>query len=278
MNTGWERRRILIWGKTRPELSKTYREIVCTGGVLADTKRLIRLYPIPLRLMNEERVFKKYQWIEAPIVKASQDPRPESYRINYDAITVGEVIPPQPGNWQQRAQWIMDENNIFSSIEDIQQKQQEDGTSLGIIQPNVIRVTSERVSEDERQRYWDDYTATLAQMALDMDRENDEVKPLRPPEFRFKVKFRCNDKRCNIEHDFSIRDWEVDALYFNSRTGGRSQTEAAQVVVDKLANDVCAGDKDTRFFVGNIHNYPQTFTIVGLWYPKRLEVHQPALL
>src|SRR5262249_4696351 len=44
-----QRQRILIWGKTRPELSRTYRETVCTGGILADNRRLIRLYPIPLR-------------------------------------------------------------------------------------------------------------------------------------------------------------------------------------------------------------------------------------
>jgi hypothetical protein len=34
----WETRRILIWGKTRPELSKKHRETVCTGGVFEDTK------------------------------------------------------------------------------------------------------------------------------------------------------------------------------------------------------------------------------------------------
>ena len=45
METMWQRRRILIWGKTRPELSKKYREIVCTGGVFEDTKKTRPLIP-----------------------------------------------------------------------------------------------------------------------------------------------------------------------------------------------------------------------------------------
>ena len=68
-----ERKRILIWGKTRPELSRSYHETVCTGGVLADTRRLIRLYPIPLRYLEDDKVFRKYQWIEADIVKSDRD-------------------------------------------------------------------------------------------------------------------------------------------------------------------------------------------------------------
>ena len=70
----WERRRILIWGKTRPELSRSHKETVCTGGVFADTKEFVRVYPIPLRFLDETKVFKKYQWIEAPVRKATKAP------------------------------------------------------------------------------------------------------------------------------------------------------------------------------------------------------------
>ena len=79
----WERKKILIWGKTRPELSKTHKETVCTGGVFEDTKKFVRLYPIPLRYLDDERYFKKYQWIEADVRKAMRDARTESYNIRY---------------------------------------------------------------------------------------------------------------------------------------------------------------------------------------------------
>lgn len=128
----WEKRKILIWGKTRPEVSTKYREIVCTGGVFEDTKRLVRIYPIPLRYLKDESIFKKYQWIEAQVAKNESDPRPESYRINPDTITTSGVIKTdRDGNWDQRAKWVMNENNIFESVEALQGKQSEDKTSLG---------------------------------------------------------------------------------------------------------------------------------------------------
>lgn len=59
----WTRKRLLVWGKTYPEFSKTYYETVCTGAIDAETKRLVRIYPITLRHNKDQ--FAKYQWIEA---------------------------------------------------------------------------------------------------------------------------------------------------------------------------------------------------------------------
>jgi hypothetical protein len=66
----WQRRKILVWGKTRPEVSRHYRETVCTGGIFEDTCRLVRLYPIPLRYLDDKRYFQKYQWITADVQRA----------------------------------------------------------------------------------------------------------------------------------------------------------------------------------------------------------------
>ena len=43
MSDDWEWQRILIWGRTRPEVSKAHEETVCTGGVFEDTRRFVRL-------------------------------------------------------------------------------------------------------------------------------------------------------------------------------------------------------------------------------------------
>jgi hypothetical protein len=42
-----EKNDILIVVKTYPEISRKYTETVCTAGILADSKRLVRLYPNP---------------------------------------------------------------------------------------------------------------------------------------------------------------------------------------------------------------------------------------
>lgn len=71
--------KILIVVKTYPEISSKYTETVCTAGISADTKKLMRLYPIRFRYLEGSQQFKKYQWIRANIRKTSADPRPESY-------------------------------------------------------------------------------------------------------------------------------------------------------------------------------------------------------
>ncbi|EGH17905.1 hypothetical protein Pgy4_33661, partial [Pseudomonas savastanoi pv. glycinea str. race 4] len=47
---------------------------------------LVRLYPVPFRLVTEEQKFAKWQWIEASIEKSPGDHRPESHKIGVDTI------------------------------------------------------------------------------------------------------------------------------------------------------------------------------------------------
>jgi hypothetical protein len=265
----WEKRRILIWGTTRPEISKKYREIVCTGGVFEDSQKLVRLYPIPLRYMEDETAFKKYQWIEAHVARAAGDPRPESYRVDPDGIVLGNSIDTDGGTWETRAQWIMKDSNVFASVESLQKAQERDSTSLGLVKPaEVMDVTSTPASPHELAGFMKRYDEAVQQMQLPINPETGkEKKPLRPSEYRFQVRFRCDDVQCK-GHIFSIRDWEADALYFKLMRDGDSSQTSARKVVEKLESSF-GPHKDLFFFLGNIHNYPKTFTIVGLWYPRK---------
>lgn len=270
MQNKWQRRKILIWGKTRPEISMSYREIVCTGGVFADTKRLVRLYPIPLRYLDDEKIFRKYQWIEADVTKSSSDARPESYKIRPDTIQILDRIPSKNGNWDLRAEWVMNEGNIFRSVEALQKQQAIDHTSLGLVRPlEVTDVYCRKNPQPEIDNYWERYKKVINQLELPLDPETQrEIKPLRPPEYRFKVKFRCDDPECSITHDFSVLDWELDALFARLRREGLSNQVAAGGVVESLAT-ICNADNDLHFYLGNISNHPHIFTIVGLWRPKK---------
>lgn len=272
MTLNWERRKILIWGKTRPELSKTYREIVCTGGVFEDTRRLVRLYPIPLRYLDDEKIFKKYQWIEADVARNLRDPRPESYKVRFEGIEIGGWIPTRNGNWDARAEWILHPDNLFQSVEALQERQQADNTSLGLVTPaEVTDIKAHRISQAERDQFAERYREAVSQMELPLDEEGRVIRPLRMADYRFKIHFRCEDEHCT-GHVFGILDWEIDALYSRLRSSdGRSHQEAAEGVLQKL-REFCGDPKDTRFFLGNIANHPQNFTIVGLWYPKKKPV------
>jgi hypothetical protein len=273
----WEKRRILIWGKTRPELSRKYGELVCTGGVFEDSKRFVRLYPIPLRFMDDEHLFAKYNWIEAYVMKSSGDPRPESYRIRDDSIQVVGSIAAE-GAWEERARWILHEPNLAQSVEQLQDRQQRDGTSLGLIKPrSVDGVTYVELSRAERDEFSERYEEVTRQMFLPGEwAEGRDIRPLRAPDFRFKVSFTCDDSRCS-GHDFSVLDWEIDALYFRQRKTMRPAV-AADATVDHLRRRVLVDDRDRRLFLGNIASYPNTFTIVGFWYPRNVAYRQQSLL
>jgi hypothetical protein len=300
----WERKRILIWGKTRPELSRSHKETVCTGGVFADTRRFVRLYPSPLRFLDDEQVFRKYQWIEADLRKANRDPRPESYNIRCDSIAVGETIPTEKGDWGRRAEWVLQPGHLFRSVEALQGEREKEGTSIaggrcrrwprtsrlqgerekegtsiGMVKPlSVSDCRVEAYSEQERREFWDKYQSILAQQELQFAPEEERpVRPLPSPEFRFKLQFRCDDPACTKDHLFSVFDWEVDALYNRLRRDGDSAEVACGKVVAKLRDDVRGGGKDTHFFLGNMAAHPHKFTIVGLWYPKKQKSRQMGL-
>jgi hypothetical protein len=263
----YERKRILIWGKTRPELSRTYKETVCTGGILADTKRLIRLYPIPLRFLNDQQVFKKYQWIEADVRRTSGDSRPESYHIKYDTITVGEFMPTGDEYWTERADWIMAPGNVYPSLDRLLEANASQSTSLGLVRPDsILRVHAERFPDNEKAGFWDKYKQIERVRDLPFEPEAEaKIQPIRHPDFRFKVRFCSGDR----ESDLTVFDWEIDALYFNQIRTGRSQQQARDAVIDKIQNQVCHSTRDTHFFLGNTRAHPQSFSIVGFWWPKR---------
>jgi hypothetical protein len=135
-----EKRRILIWGKTSPELSSKYVETVCTAGVFEDGSP-VRLYPIPYRYLEDG--FKRYQWITASVSKSDKDPRPESYKVDNESIVLGQVITTTSDEWGTRREWIFkDPRWCFESVEALKAAQSKDKTSLGIIKPKTIHEVS----------------------------------------------------------------------------------------------------------------------------------------
>jgi len=68
-----------------------------------------------------------------------------------------------------------------------------------------------------------------------------------------------------------IEDWEVGELFWRMVDKGHSHEEATQIVKDKLLKVVCGEDKDTYFYVGTILEYPTSWVIVGVFYPKKAQ-------
>lgn len=265
----YQEKRILIWGKTYPELSSKYTETVCTGGVLEDGSP-VRLYPIPYRYLEGEKKFANYQWITARIAKDSKDTRPESFRVEEDSIKCSGIIPTTTDEWGKRAEYIFRNPKWqFDSVESLRAKERIDGTSLGIVEPKeIISVkVRDRGSEEKQnfeqklQRLKLDNEAQKAQYELFEEFTPQEFKRLTYVESRLEVHWRCHGQNCNTHHA-QILDWGLIEL--QRREGSDSAKEKLETYFDlnKYA---------LKFFMGNIHNHPTSFTIVGLWYPKRAE-------
>lgn len=257
-----EKLKVLITVKTYPIPSKKYDELVCTAGV-TESGDFIRLYPINFRELPYSRQYKKYQWIELLAEKhRGRDMRKESYRPDNDSIRlIGEPIPSTPGNWAERAKYVL--AGKAGSMEDLCSRQEHDHTSLGIFKPKEIK---DLIITQDNTEWPQKFINALRQQRLFEERRKTLVPPRKVP-YKFQYRFVCDDSRCK-GHRMMIEDWEVGALFWRMVDQGYTYEEAVQKVRDKFLNDLCGPDKDTHFFVGTILAYPKSWVVIGVFYPK----------
>jgi hypothetical protein len=255
---------ILIVVKTYPEISHKYTETVCTAGVLADSKTFIRLYPIRFRYLEGTMQFKKYQWIRANITKATSDPRPESYHIAPDSIELGDVI--KAGKtWEERCAWLLNENTVFPSVEALRTAQKNDGTSLGIVKPKIVnRVIIKQRNLKEVQEAIAKKDSVVNQLDL-----FDEKKDLYILPVRIMIDFSCNDPDCT-GHKMSILDWEFGQLY---RKVIKS-VDWQEKIKSKIIDEIFAESRDTHIILGNMVSHPQSFSVLGFFWPPKQQGRQ----
>lgn len=264
--------KILITAKTYPSLSRKYRETVCTAGLLLDEAeqplRWIRIYPVRFRDLDNDKRYRRWSIIEADIEKNPRDPRPESFRIDDDSITVIRHVGTESG-WQERRDMLLPLKD--RSIQSIQDQ----GQSLGFIKPKSVGCFLIK----EAERDWKpDQRAILDQG--DLLREEQKFLDLEKIPYRFLYQFLDED---DIKHTYSILDWEILQLYRNMRNNSQkssvSEREeyALEKVREKLEGQFMGKDTDLYFMVGNQQRYPKTFVIIRLFYPPLVKSQQMRL-
>ncbi|MDE2732276.1 MAG: hypothetical protein OXI38_12870 [Bacteroidota bacterium] len=259
---------VLITVKTYPIPSSTYDELVCTAGV-TENGDFIRLYPINFRELAEHQQYRKYQWIELDAVKhTGRDKRKESFRPITESIVVrGDPIPTHRGSWSERGQYVLAKKT--RSMEDLWDRQAADHTSLGVFRPKEVQ---DLVISPDDTDWKPSFKAELRQQRIWEDRTVSR-EPLRKVPFKFHYRFSCDDSRCR-GHKMMIEDWEVGALFWRLADQGTSHEEASELVKQKFLRELCGGDKDSHFFVGTVLNYPRSWIVLGVFYPKK---QQPTL-
>lgn len=253
--------------KAYPALSKTYGEVSCVAGVqlTADGPRWIRLYPVPFRSLEEPRQFAKYQLIRLAAAAHSGDLRPETRRPNRDSIElIGAPIPTTDG-WRQRRRFV--EPLMAESMCEVQRRQRADGTSLAVFRPkSVLDIVIEPadVNAEKRAigRAWAAQTSLLD--GLGAEERVHQLRELEVVPWTFKYHYICSDPGCN-SHRQSIIDWEIVGTYRKVR----NRPDWQERMKRRWLGELCSPDRDTAFFVGNQHQHPRSFLVLGVWWPPR---------
>jgi len=263
-------RKVFITVKTYPTLSKKYDELVCTAGILDDGS-WVRVYPLPFRKLDYEKKYKKYQWMEAPMVKNDSDPRPESYKItDIDQVKlIGEPVGTKQG-WAERKNIVFGHNNACSDLADLIEQAKNNELSIAIFKPTEIL----DLVIEETEREWSNESLELlkvkaSQCSLFQTKEELEKEFLIVDKLPYKFSYRFRD--CNgKESTLMIEDWEIGMLYWNclKQTKG-NESEALELVRKKYIDEF--SNKDLFLFLGTTRQFhgwaKNPFVIIGVFYP-----------
>jgi hypothetical protein len=246
----WQTRRILILGTTYPSHSQKYTETVCTGGLFEDNLSMCRLHPVPQRYLEPQHRVHKFQWITARVTKHDTDPRPESYRIEPRSIQAQEKVT----DHAERRRLLEESPNLCRSVEELFERNEGQGTSLGIIMPeSILDCSIEMRRPAERAEWMKKENARAAQEVLFDERP----KPLAFPEANFFVRWKCREADCPT-HNMSILQWGIHELYRKYD----DPVVAKEKVLQKMYQELNEDERDIFLFLGNFRTIMYNFGLM----------------
>lgn len=256
---------ILILCKTYPSPSGKHVETSCVAGMRPDGS-LIRLFPVPFRLIDGAQQFKKWQWVHARIEHAPADRRTESHKLFVDTVKfMGEPLSTSR-KWDARRGPI-DKFRVFDDFTTLEADRVSAGTTLGILRPSEIRsleitpVSNPDWSEDEKAKL----LQSQHQGGLFDDTDTKALTTLKKLPFDFHYRYACTVDGVTHEYRHKIVDWEAGALYWNCRHGHG----AAWELPFRAKMETQLPSADLMFLMGTIHRFPDQWLIVSLIYPPR---------
>lgn len=179
--------RVLILCKTYPSPSAKYAETSCVAGLTAGG-RLVRLFPVPFRLVADDQQFRKWQWIEVRLEKARDDHRPESHRMFVDTIAC-DAEPMKAGKrgWPARMA-LLARQPVYTDFGAMEQTRLAQGNTLALFKPN--RITSLEIKPTKNADWTPDERTKLLQMQqqnslFDAEEDQRQVRLLEKIPFDF---------------------------------------------------------------------------------------------
>lgn len=249
------RKRVLITVRTYPSPSKKSIEASCTAGI-DEQGNWIRLFPVPYRFLENDKRFKKYQYIEANVSKNHSDPRPESFRIDIDSIRILDEYLDTTDGWEKRKNAVFPlKSHSLCSLKALRDQNKQ--PTLGFFKPK--RISRLDIKPDSAE-WTESELASLQQMSLFRDAPKQQLEKL---PWTFSYDFYCEEPHCT-GHSLMCTDWEMGASYLNWKKKYSRHWETK--FRDRFETYMILG-RDTHFFVGTVKNHPDKWIIIGLFYP-----------
>lgn len=254
-----QRKKILILAKTYPSPSAKYMETACVAGI-SEEGEMIRLYPVPFRLMEKSQQFKKYHWIECLLDKANHDHRHESHKIllSDDSPKIISHLE----KWYQRMP-IIEKIPTFNTFQELAKAQEKTGISLALLKPHTIQ--SLEISKEHEPHWSKEELDKLLheQEQLDLFQQYQEAKNiplLRKMPYQFHYHYTCQANNGTIQHEkHKIIDWEAGALYWNIC----QDVDWEQKFRQKYEQDFIQNHQ-IWFLMGNMHRFRTQFMIISV--------------
>jgi hypothetical protein len=257
--------KVLILCKTYPSPSAAYVETSCVAG-MEENGNLIRIYPMPFRLVGDDKQFKKWQWVSARVEKSKKDHRKESHKIFVDTIDCDSKSLSTKNNWSKRT-LELDKLSNFSSFDELEQSRQKSGNTLGLLVPaKILGLDITPVGSSEWTKSELEKLLQLQQQAdLFDDSDARNIATLKKLPFDFHYRYTCIANGSSKEYRHKIVDWEIGALYWNLYYSHGQNWE--KPFRDKI--EVSLPKADLKFMMGTIHRFPDQWLIVSLIYPPK---------
>jgi hypothetical protein len=234
--------------------------------------KLIRLFPVPFRLIDGAQQFKKWQWVSARIDRAVGDRRPESHKLFVDTVKFNGPPRPTSNAWRVRRE-ALSKLKVFADFAELDADRVANGTTLGLVRPT--RILGLDTTATSKPDWTDEEKAKLLQSqrqgGLFDDTDAKALTTLRKLPHDFHYRYECNSNAGARMYRHKIVDWEVGALYWNCYHGHNDGWE--HPFRRKL--EVSLPAADLIFLMGTIHRFPEQWLIVSLIYPPRPPILVP---
>lgn len=254
---------LVVTVKAYPTVTSSQGETVCVAGVRLDTAmpEWVRLWPVGFRELPQTAQFSKWQVISIEANRSNVDSRVESYRPNLSTLVLKQSLPSK-NRWSARRTVLGNLLGEWTLCDLLRAQGTDVAPSLAAVRVRPGAKVTIRPGQN-----WDPTKQLQADLAAQPNLLREKyLAVLRPPKYQVEYRWQCLASTCG-GHTHNSCDWEVGAAAINFA----QRYPAAEVprhLELKFGEQILGDDKETFFFVGNQHQRPSTFMVLGAFYPK----------